>query len=50
MWSLVIHIKKPWLCTISDSMVIITATVMEIKCPISHKDNDIIDTITNVFN
>lgn len=50
---LVIHIKKPWICATPDGIVIVDGTpqkVLEIKCPISFKDKDIIDPITNVPN
>lgn len=50
---LVIHIKKPWICATPDGIVIVDGTpqnVLEIKCPISFKDKDIIDPITNIPN
>lgn len=50
---LVIHLEKPWLCATPDGIVIVNdkpEKVLEIKCPISCKDKEIIDPLTNIPN
>lgn len=50
---LVINIKKPWLCATPDGIIIVNGKpekVLEIKCPISCKDREIIDPLTNIPN